>query len=331
MRIRMRTRTKTFTFLAILVLGSAGMAAHPQGYPTRPVRIVEPFGVGGGPDLLARALAPKLSKLWGQPVTVENVPGAGATAGPALVAKSPADGYTLLLNTSAQAYSAALLKNLPYDPLKDFIPIAPLTSQPYVLVVGKPAGVTTVGELIAAAKEKPNELKFASTGAGSGTHLGIVKFNLEAGVTAVDVPPQPTDAIADVLARTIEGRTTYMIAPISITLPPIRDGKLVALGVTTMRRSTLLPEVPTIAEAGVAGYDFPIWYGMWVRAGTPAGVVDKLAKDIARVLAEPDLRDWIARHGGELMSMTQPEFAHFVRSESESAAQLTKAAGIKPQ
>jgi tripartite-type tricarboxylate transporter receptor subunit TctC len=327
----MRTRTTTIAFLAILVLGSAGMAAHAQGYPTRPVRIVEPFGVGGGPDLLARALAPKLSKLWGQPVTVENIPGAGATAGPALVAKSPADGYTLLINTSAQAYSAALLKNLPYDPLKDFIPIAPLTSQPYVLVAGKPAGVTTVGELIAAAKEKPNELKFASTGAGSGTHLGIVKFNLEAGVTAVDVPPQPTDAIADVLARTIEGRTTYMIAPISITLPPIRDGKLVALGVTTMRRSALLPEVPTIAEAGVAGYDFPIWYGIWVRAGTPAGVVDKLAKDIARVLAGPDLRDWIARHGGELMSMTQPEFAHFVRSESESAARLTKAAGIKPQ
>jgi tripartite-type tricarboxylate transporter receptor subunit TctC len=162
--------------------------------------------------------------------------------------------------------------------LKDFIPIASLTSQPYVLVAGKPAGVTTVGELIAAAKAKPNELKFASTGAGSGTHLGIVKFNLETGVAAMDVLPQPTDAIADVLAGTIEGRTTYMIAPISITLPPIREGKLVALGVTTMRRSTLLPGVPTIAEAGVTGYDFPIWYGVWVRAGTPAGMVDKLAR-----------------------------------------------------
>jgi tripartite-type tricarboxylate transporter receptor subunit TctC len=327
----MRTRTTTIAFLALLVLGCAGTAALAQGYPTRPVRIVEPFGVGGGPDLLARTLAPKLSELWGQPVTVENVPGRGATAGPALVAKSPADGYTLLMNTSAQAYSAALLKNLSYEPLKDFIPTASLTSQPYVLVAGKPAGVATVGELIAAAKAKPNELKFGSTGAGSGTHLGIVKFNLEAHMTVVDVPPQPTDAIADVLARTIDGRTTYMIAPISITLPPIRDGKLVALGVTTMRRSTLLPEVPTIAEAGVAGYNFPIWYGIWVRAGTPAGVVDKLAKDIARVLAAPDLRDWIARHGGELMSMTQPEFARFVLSESESAARLAKAAGIKPQ
>jgi tripartite-type tricarboxylate transporter receptor subunit TctC len=282
------------------------------------------------PDLLARALAPKLSHLWGQPVTVENIPGAGATAGPALVAKSPADGYTLLLNTSAQAYSAALLKNLPYDPLKDFTPIASLTSQPYVLVASRPAGVTTVGELIAAAKAKPNELKFASTGPGSGTHLGIVKFNREAGIAAVDVPPQPTDAIADVLARTIEGRTTYMLAPISIAIPAIRDGKLAALGVTTTRQSPLLPQVPTIAEAGVAGYDFPIWYGIWVRAGTPAGVVDKLARDIARVLAVPGLRDWIAGHGGEMMSMTQPEFARFVLSESESAARLTKAAGIEP-
>jgi tripartite-type tricarboxylate transporter receptor subunit TctC len=325
----MKTST-TIAFLALLVLGWARTAALAEGFPTRPVRIVEPFGLGGGPDLLARALAPQLSHLWGQPVTVENIPGAGATAGPALVAKSPADGYTLLLNTSAQAYSAALLKNLPYDPLKDFTPIASLTSQPYVLVAGKPAGVTTVGELIAAAKAKPNELKFASTGAGSGTHLGIVKFNREAGIAAVDVPPQPTDAIADVLARTIEGRTTYMLAPISITIPAIRDGKLAALGVTTTRRSTLLPEVPTIAEAGVAGYDFPIWYGIWVRAGTPAGVVDKLAKDIARVLAAPALRDWISGHGSEMMSMTQPEFARFVLSESESAARLTKAAGIEP-
>jgi tripartite-type tricarboxylate transporter receptor subunit TctC len=325
----MRTST-TIAFLALLVLGWARTAALAEGFPTRPVRIVEPFGLGGGPDLLARALAPQLSHLWGQPVTVENIPGAGATAGPALVAKSPADGYTLLLNTSAQAYSAALLKNLPYDPLKDFTPIASLTSQPYVLVAGKPAGVTTVGELIAAAKAKPNELKFASTGAGSGTHLGIVKFNREAGIAAVDVPPQPTDAIADVLARTIEGRTTYMLAPISITIPAIRDGKLAALGVTTTRRSTLLPAVPTIAEAGVAGYDFPIWYGIWVRAGTPAGVVDKLAKDIARVLAAPALRDWISGHGSEMMSMTQPEFARFVLSESESAARLTKAAGIEP-
>ena len=339
----MRPGIRSITFLSLLLVGgcvgthqstltdATNLTALAQNYPARPVRIVEPFGAGGGPDLLARALAPKLSELWGQPVTVENIPGAGATAGPAQVAKSPADGYTLLINTSAQAYSAAFLKNLPYDPLKDFVPIIPLTSQPYVLVAGKPAGITTVRELIAAAKAKPGELKFGSTGVGTGTHLGVVKFNLEAGMKVVYVPPKSTDAIADVLAGTIEGRTTYMLAPISITLTPIRDGKLLALGVTTVRRSSLLPEVPTIAEAGVTGFDFPIWYGIWVRAGTTAGVVDKLAKDIGRVLAGPDLRDWVAKHGGEPMSMTQPEFARFVQSESEGAARLIKAAGIKPQ
>jgi tripartite-type tricarboxylate transporter receptor subunit TctC len=214
--------------------------------------------------------------------------------------------------------------------LKDFIPIAPLSSQPYVLVAGKRAGIATVRELIAAAKSNPNKLKFASW-PGSGTHLGIVKFNLEADIKVVYVPPKPTDAIADLIAGTIAGRTTYMMAPISLALPQIRDGKLRALGMTTALRSTLLPEVPTIAEAGVAGFDFPIWYGVWAPAGTRAGVVDKLAKDIVRVLAGPDLRDWVAKHGGEPMSMTQPEFARFVQSESESAARLIKAAGIKPQ
>jgi tripartite-type tricarboxylate transporter receptor subunit TctC len=302
-----------------------------QDYPAKPVHIVEPFGLGGGPDLLARTLAARLSELWGQSVTVENLPGAGATAGPAQVAKSPADGYTLLINTSAQAYSAAFLKNLPYDPLKDFIPVAALTSQPYILVAGKQTNVATVGELVAAAKAKPGELKFGSTGPGTGSHLGIVKFNLATGVKAVDVPPQPTDAIADIIAGTIKGHTTYVIAPISITLPHIRDGKLIPLGVTTARRSTLLPQVPTIAEAAVAGFDFPIWYGVWVPSGTPPGVVDKLSNDIGRVLAGPNLRDWMAKHGGEPMSMTQPEFAHFVLRESESAARLLKAVGIKPQ
>ena len=226
------------------------------------MRLIEPFGAGGGPDLLARALAQQLSELWGQAVTVENIPGAGATAGPAQVAKSPPDGYTLLVNTSAQAYSAALSKNLPYDPLKDFIPIAPLTSQPYVLVAGKPAGVTTVGELIAAAKAKPGELKFGSTGVGTGTHLGLEKFNLAAGIKAVHVPARAeTMRSPTSIAGTIAGRTTYMMAPISLALPQIRDGRLLALGVSSARRSSLLPEVPTIAEAGVAGFDFPdlVW------------------------------------------------------------------------
>ena len=306
------------------------VAAVAHDYPTKPVRVIEPFGAGGGPDLLARALAQKLSEVWGQPVTVENIPGAGATAGPAQVAKSPADGYTLLINTSAQAYSAAVLNNLPYDPLKDFIPVIPLTSQPYVLVAGKSAGLTTVGELIAAAKAKPGELKFGSAGVATGTHVGVEKFNQAAGIETQHVPALPTDSNANTIANAIAGRTTYYMAPISLALPAIHDGKLVALGVTTARRSTLLPEVPTIAEAGVAGFDFPIWYGIWAPAGTPAAVVDKLAKDIARALAAPEMRDWLAKHGADPMSMTQPEFARFVLSESENAARIIKVAGTKP-
>ena len=302
-----------------------------RDYPSKPVRLIEPFGAGGGPDLVSCALAQKLTELWGQPVTVENVSGAGATAGPARVAKSPADGYTLLVNTSAQAYSAALRKNLPYDPLKDFIAVTPLSSQPYVLVTGKLTGILTISELVAAAKAKPGELKFGSTGVGTGSHLAIEKFNLTAGITAMHVPAQPGDAIADTIANTVAGRTDYLVAPIQLALVDIRAGRLRALGVSTKKRSTLLPELPTIAEAGVPGFDYPIWYGVWAPVGTPAEVVDKLSKDIARVLTAPDLREWLAKHGADPMSMSQPEFARFVLSESESARRVIEAAGIKPQ
>jgi tripartite-type tricarboxylate transporter receptor subunit TctC len=306
------------------------MLQDSQVYPTKRVRIIDPFGAGGGPDLIARALSPKLSELWGQTVTVENHPGAGSTAGPALVSKSPADGYTLLVSTSAQAYSAAILKNLPYDPLKDFIPVTPLSTQPYVLVTGKSSGIATVGELVAAAKAKPGELKFGSMGIGTGTHLGVEKLNQQAGVKAIHVPAHAGEAIADMIANVVAGRTDYMLAPIELALRDIRAGRLRALGVSSKKRSFLLPDVPTIAEAGVNSFDWPIWYGVWVPVGTPAGVVDKLAKD-AGVLATPDMRDWLAKNGADPMSMRQPEFARFVATESESAARIIAAAGIKPQ
>jgi tripartite-type tricarboxylate transporter receptor subunit TctC len=318
--------------MALAFVSSLTLMLQTSGdYPTKPVRLIEPFGAGGGPDLVSRALAPKLAEIWGQPVTVQEVPGAGATAGPAQVAKSPADGYTLLVSTTAQAYSAALLKSLPYDPLKDFIPVAPLTTQPYVLVTGKLTGITTVGELVVAAKAKPGQLKFGSTGMGTGSHLGIEKFNLAAGIKAVHVPARRGEGIADTITNVVAGRTDYMLAPMQFALVEIRAGRLRPLGVSTMKRSSLMPEVPTIAEAGVAGFDYPIWYGVWTPAGTPAGVVNKLAKDIARALAAPDLREWLAKHGADPMNMTQPEFAHFVLSESESAARIIETAGIKPQ
>jgi tripartite-type tricarboxylate transporter receptor subunit TctC len=307
------------------------MLQSSQDYPTKPVRIIEPFGAGGGVDVIARAVSKKLSELWDLTVTVENHPGAGSTAAPALVAKSPADGYTLLVNSSAQAYSAALLKNLPYDPVKDFIPIAPLTRQAYVLVAGKSSGITTIAELVAAAKAKPRGLLFGSPGIGTGSHVGAEKFNLAAGIKAVHVPAPPGDGIAETIAKTVAGHTTYLLAPIPLAMADIHSGKLRALGVSTNRRSPLLPEVPTIAEAGVSGFDYAIWYGVWVPAGTRQQVVDKLGRDIARAMAAPDLLDWLAKHGADPMGMTQPEFARFVLSESESAARIIEAAGIKPQ
>jgi tripartite-type tricarboxylate transporter receptor subunit TctC len=302
-----------------------------QEYPTKPVRMIEPFGAAGGVDVIARTVCQMLSEIWGQPVTVENHPGAGSTEAPALVAKSPADGYTLLVNTSAQAYSAAFVNNLPYDPLNDFIPVAPLTSQPYVLVACKSSGITTIGELIAKAKAKPGQLTFGSTGVGTGSYVGVEKFNLEAGIKGVHAPPEPSDAITNVIASTVAGRTVYMIAPIPLALADIRAGTLRALGVTTKKRSSLLPGVPAISEAGVPGFDYAIWYGVWVPAGTPAAIVQKLENDIARVLAAPDLRDALAKHGAESLRMTQTEFAQFVLSENETAIRIMKAAEIHPE
>ena len=206
----------------------------------------EPFGPGSGPEVVATAVGRKLAELWGQPVTVENHPGAGSTAAPAMVATSPADGYTLLVHTNAHAYSAALVTNLPYDPLTDFVAVAALTTQSYVLVAGETTGLATVGALIAAAKAKPGQLRFGSTGVGTGTHLGIEKFNLAAGINATHVPARGSDAIAN----TIAGRTDYALSPIPTTLPHIRAGRLLPLGLSSARRSSALPDVPTVAEAG---------------------------------------------------------------------------------
>ena len=303
-------------------------SAFAQTYPANPVRVIVPFAPGGGLDAIIRMVAPKLSETWAQPVTVENHVGEGGTVGTGMVARSAADGYTLLTSTSAHVVSAALRTNLPYDPLKDFVPIAPLTSQAYVLVVGKQAGVKTVGDLIAAAKSKPGELKFTSAGIGSGTHLMAEKFNVDAGVKMVHVPTAGAGAAND---EVIAGRITYWFSSITPALPHIREGRLLALGVSSAKRLSAMPEMPTVAEAGLPGFDSTLWYGVWAPAGTPDAVVDKIAKDIARALAAPDVRERLAKLSAETMSMTPAEFARFVRSEAESVARIVRAAGIKPQ
>jgi hypothetical protein len=188
-------------------------------FPDRPVRIIDPFGAGGGVDVIARALASRLTAAWGQPAIVENHPGAGSTAAPALVAQAPPDGYTLLINTSAQAYSAARAGELPYDPLRDFVPVAALTSQPYVLVAGAQSGITTIGELAAAASDRPGEIRFASAGIGTGTHLAVATLNRDLGIAAVHTPPAATDAITDVIAGTAAGHATYAMLPIPPAAP----------------------------------------------------------------------------------------------------------------
>ena len=316
-----------------VVLGMcAAASALAPGYPTKPVRVIVPFAKDGGVDLIARPVSQKLSELWGQPVTIENHPGAAGTSGVSVAATSAPDGYTLLVNSSLQVMYAALFTNLAYDTLKDFVPVAPLGGTPFVLVAGKPAGVNTLAELRAAVKAKPGQVKFSGGFAGTRGHLGAEKLNLEADLKAAHVPARGPTGFSEVLADTIAGRITYMLVAVAPGfLHPIREGRLVALAVTSARRSSLLPEIPTVAEAGLAGFDYMNWYGMWAPAGTPADIVDRIANDVARALAAPELRASLVKMGTEPMSIAPADFARFVVSESELTARIVKAAGIKPQ
>jgi tripartite-type tricarboxylate transporter receptor subunit TctC len=314
--------------LAVAALAFWTTLAFGQAFPGKPVKIVVPFTAGSATDILARTFGQKLSELWGQPVIVENRPGAGGTIGAALVAKSPADGYTLLVHSAAQAVNASIYPALPYDTTKDFVEVATLGGQPNVLVVAPSTGFKTVADLIAAAKKSPGALNFGSAGTGSGTHINGEKFKLAAGIDVVHIPYKGTpEAITD----TMTGRVTYFFSPISAALPNIREGKLVALGVSTAKRSSALPNVPTIAESGLPGFDYNLWVGMFAPAGTPADVVDRINADVAKVLQTPDARERLAALGAEAMVMTPAEFRKFMRDEIEDSAKVVKAAGIKVQ
>jgi tripartite-type tricarboxylate transporter receptor subunit TctC len=306
----------------------ASFLAWGQGYPAKPVKLIVPFTAGSATDILARTVGQKLSEMWGQPVYVENRAGAGGTIGAAVVAKAPPDGLTLMVHSSAQAVNAYIYPTLPYDTLKDFVQVAPLGGQPNVLVVSPSTGYKTAADLIAAATGNPGKLNFASAGIGSGTHINAEKFNLLAGVTAVHIPYKGTP---EALTDTMTGRTSYFFSPISAALPHIREGKLVALGVTSARRSGLLPNVPTIAESGLQGFEYNLWVGMFAPAGTPPEVVEKINRDVNRVLREPDVRERLTALGAEGMQMTPQEFDKFVRSEMDDSAKVVKAAAIKVQ
>ncbi len=314
--------------LAVAALAFWTTLAFGQAFPSKPVKIVVPFTAGSATDILARTFGQKLSELWGQPVIVENRPGAGGTIGAGIVAKSPPDGYTLLVHSAAQAVNASIYPTLPYDTTKDFVEVATLGGQPNVLVVAPSTGFKTVADLVAAAKKSPGALNFGSAGTGSGTHINGEKFKLAAGIDVVHIPYKGTpEAITD----TMTGRVTYFFSPISAALPNIREGKLVALGVSTARRSSALPNVPTIAESGLPGFDYNLWVGMFAPAGTPADIVDRINADVAKVLQTPDARERLAALGAEAMVMTPAEFRKFMRDEIEDSAKVVKAAGIKVQ
>jgi tripartite-type tricarboxylate transporter receptor subunit TctC len=315
-------------FAVFAALAAFALQGHAQGYPNKPVRLVIAFTPGSSTDIIGRAVAAKLSEFWGQPVLAENRVGAGGSIGSAAVVKMVPDGYTLLANSSAHVANPSIYASLPYDTLKDFTNLAPLAGGPNVLFVGPGTGWKTVGDFIAAAKAKPGQLNFSSAGIGSGTHFNLEKLKLMAGINVTHIPYKGTpEAIAD----TIAGRVCCYFAPINAALPHVRGGRAVALAVSSAKRSSLLPDVPTIAESGVPGFDYTLWVGLWGPPGMPADVVDKINKDVNRALASPDLAERLTNLGTLPMNMPSAEFTQFVRREVEDTARVLKAAGIKPQ
>jgi tripartite-type tricarboxylate transporter receptor subunit TctC len=304
------------------------IAASGQPYPNKPVKLVVPFTAGSATDILARTVGQKLTELWGQPVIVENHPGAGGTIGTAIVAKSPPDGYTLLVNSAAHAYNPSIYPNLSFDTVKDFVDITPLAGQPNVLVVAPTSGYKTVADLIKDAKAKPGALNFGSAGTGSGTHINAEKFRLAAGIDVVHIPYKGTP---EALTDTMTGRITYFFSPISAALPHVKEGKLVALGVSTATRSSVLPNVPTIAEGGLSGFDYNLWVGVFAPAGTPADVVSKISRDVGQALGTPEMKERLTALGAEAMPMTSAEFTKFVNTEIVDSGKVIKTAGIKVQ
>jgi tripartite-type tricarboxylate transporter receptor subunit TctC len=300
-----------------------------QDYPTKPVKLIIPFTAGSATDFVGRTVAQKLSDMWGQPVEVENVSGAGGTLGADVVAKSPADGYTLLQYSSAYTVSPSLYKNLPYDPTKDFIDIAPLAKQPLAFVVGSESGFNSVTDVIAKAKTKnPGEMKFGTPGIGSAAHLPAEQFKLETDINAVHMPFKGGP---ETIAATKDGTVAYSFLPLSLALKGGKDGKLITLAVTTADRSNALPEVPTLAEAGVPGIDASVWWGIWAPAGIPESIAVKLEKDIAQVLGSPDVIEQFKSRKFEPMRMSTAEFKQFVNKEMETVKVIVKKAGIEPQ
>jgi tripartite-type tricarboxylate transporter receptor subunit TctC len=321
-------RMKKGLKLLAALLALCALQAFAQGYPAKPVRLIIAFTPGSSIDIVGRAVAAKLSEFWGQPVVAENRAGAGGSVGSAVVVRAAPDGYTLLANSSAHVANPSIYASLPYDTLKDFTHLAPMTGGPNVLFVGLGTGWKTFADFITAAKANPGTLNFSSAGIGSGTHFNLEKLKLMAGINVTHVPYKGTP---EAMSDTIAGRVCCYFAPLNAALPHIKGGRAVALAVSSAKRSNLLPDVPTIAESGVPGFDYTLWLALWGPAGMPADVVDRINKDVNRALSSPDLAERLTNLGTLPMNMSSAEFTEFVRKEVEDAARVLKAAGIKPQ
>jgi tripartite-type tricarboxylate transporter receptor subunit TctC len=313
------------TAAVLAVVGGAASAA--ESYPTHPVRVIITFPPGSATDIIGRVLTQKLSEYWGQQAVADNRGGAGGALGSALVAQSAPNGYTLLINSNAHAANPSIYAKLPYDTLRDFTNIAPIVSAPNVLIAPLSAKVKTVSELIADAKARPGKVNFASAGTGSGTHLSLEKFKMMAHVDVTHIPYKGTgEVIIDLLA----GRVDYYFVPISAGIGYIKDGKVRAIAVSSIKRNPQLPNVPTVDEGGVKGYDSGLWFGLWGPAKMPPALVEKIWKDTDRALSSKDVIDRMTTLAAVPLHKNPAEFTKFVKSEIDDTAKVVKAAGLKP-
>jgi tripartite-type tricarboxylate transporter receptor subunit TctC len=316
--------------LAIVFAATLPFSGFAQtDYPTRPMRLIVPFTPGGGNDVLARVLADKLLKRWGQPVVVENRPGAGGNIGAEVVARSPADGYTLLLATNAMTIPPHITKSVPFDVRTDFAPIARLTTTPYALVVNSSKlPVKSIGEFVAFARAHPGRLSYASVGVGTPHHLGMEWFKL---LTKIDVVHVPYRGSAPALMDLLAGQTQLMFITVNAIQAHIDKSELKALGVPEPKRISQLSDTPTIIEAGVAGFEFTAWYGVLVRAGTPAPVQGKLTQALLEIVNEPDSREKLVSSGFEITPAGPDEVQRLLHADYEKWGTIVRNAGIQPQ
>lgn len=314
--------------LSLVGVGLATIEASAETWPSKPLHAIVPVGAGSTTDIIPRVVFEQLSAQLGQIIVVENRVGAGGIVGSAFVAKAEPDGYTILAHGSALTISPALHSNLGFDPARDFAAVVPLGISPSVLVVPPERNWKTVGDLIAAAKEKPGALNFSSVGLGSATHLSAERFRRSAGVDAIHVPFKGG---AEAMTEVIAGRIDFFFGPVGLVLPHIQDGKLRALVVNGAKRSSALPDVPTTLEAGIANAEYPIWFGLFLPAKTSLDIVAKLHDETLKALQSPKVRDKLSALGVDPMAMSPADFAAHVQREIISNAELVKAAGLKTQ